>query len=131
MAGNKGREATAKPKATHHGGVPDPEDLDRTPLELPLGSCRPRTVNEIVAMMLQQHIDRGEQEGHETWDEANDFDLEEDDLLLPLSQYELQELRPDESGYEVEGETDKEPETAPEAPQETIPADPSEAEGEA
>lgn len=84
---------------------------DDTPIAVPLHWKRPPTLRE----MIQQHI-RTEMsltagaEGMETFEEADDFEVDEDPD--PLSQYELREM------------AEERPKPPPEAPKEK-PAEPA------
>lgn len=101
---------------------PDPEKLDTTPIEMPLGMRRPRPLTEVMAEMIRNHVlDQKSSAEFETWEEANDF--EADDLeLLDFTKYELAEGDPDFpvdwSGKEDYEEKPKSPQTLSEAPQE-------------
>lgn len=69
------------------------EVLDATPIEKPVGWERPESLQDqlrrIVAQQLSaQMVERGE----ESWEEFNDFDVEDDDYDDPLSGYEVREL---------------------------------------
>ena len=88
------RQATAgKHRTNHHGGVADPEDLDPTPMELPFDAHTPTPLSELMAAMVVQELDRrAEQEGHETFEEADDFE-EEDPDTLDFSAYELNDMQ--------------------------------------
>ena len=64
------------------------EVLDRTPLELPAGFRRPETLAEQVQRLVRTSIsDYAGEKGYETFDEANDFDIE-DDPIEPETAYE-------------------------------------------
>ena len=78
----------------HHGGKPDPEELDETPLEIPAGATVPMSLNEMIAKFVRQEVESERSEDMETWEEADDFEPE-DEALLDLSAYTLQDL-PDE-----------------------------------
>lgn len=61
---------------------------DTTPVEMPLGFKRPKPLQQIVREMIQREFsEQADAEGKETFDEANDFDVEDDDL--PPSPHEL------------------------------------------
>lgn len=66
---------------------------DGKPLELPSGMKKPESLKDLVARMVRQHnLVRVDSEGEETFDEANDFDIDEDDSaeLFP-THHELHE----------------------------------------
>lgn len=71
-------------KYNEHGQeIPDP-----TPVEMPLGFKRPKPLNEVVQEIIRRELSRqAEAEGKETWDEANDFDVDDDEF--PVSPHEL------------------------------------------
>lgn len=70
---------------------PDPE-LDDTPLEMPLGSRRPPSLAEQIARMVQEAIVAEKGSEVPSWEEEDDFE-EEDADLLDFSKYELQALQ--------------------------------------
>lgn len=101
------------------------DDLDRTPVEMPPGFRKPTPLQDIIARMVREEIQREQNEEFETPEEADDFE-EEDAELLDMSAYTFDvlderralsaELEPPpslEQGQEG-------PQTASEAPQETI-----------
>lgn len=64
--------------------IPDP-----TPVAMPLGYERPESLSDLVARMVRVHISKQAHElGLETFEEADDFSMDEDDEVLP-SQYEM------------------------------------------
>lgn len=68
------------------GGV---ENTDSTPLRIPLGFKRPETLAEQVQRLVRGHLSRvAEEQGFETFEEAEDFDVE-DDMDFPETPYEL------------------------------------------
>ncbi len=78
----------------HHGGKRVHEVLDRTPLAIPLSAKTPPSLNEIVARYVGTALAQQSEDDLESWDEANDFDDVDDDLL-DMSPYELTELEPE------------------------------------
>lgn len=66
------------------------EELDTTPKEVPLGFKRPESLEEQIKRLIQQptfgRVVSGDAEA-ETFDEANDFDIE-DDPADPASEHE-------------------------------------------
>ncbi|AXL15455.1 hypothetical protein [Microviridae sp.] len=101
-------------------GSPDPEQLDTTPMEMPLGAQAPTPLHEIIARMVRQAVDVETNDEHESFDEANDFE-EEDEATLDMSPYTLVDMEPDQ--YE-----EPEPEPAPAEEQPGDPPDPDEEE---
>lgn len=74
-------------------GQGEPEDLDLTPVEMPLGGVRPKSLNEIVATMVKSAIEAEQGEEFETFEEADDFEPEDEDMmLLDMSKYTLQDV---------------------------------------
>lgn len=60
---------------------------DPTPVEIPAGMRKPETTAEIIARLVRHEVSRAaERQGFESFDEANDFDVEEDDLPLSLAE---------------------------------------------
>lgn len=96
------------------------EITDPTPMEIPLGMTKPETLEEIMARMIKSRFEiMAADNGYETEDEANDFEVgNEDDWKSP---YELQEMQEDTPFFE-----EAEPPGAP-APSGTPPAEQSEA----
>lgn len=78
----------------HWGGTPDVEVLDDTPIAMPLGSCRPTPLNELIAHFVRREIESERGEEYETFEESEDFE-DENDELLDLSAYELAVLKPE------------------------------------
>lgn len=69
-----------------------PDPLDRTPLEIPAGAIRPPTLEEQIAKFLHMERQRESDMEFESFEEANDFDADDDDLL-DFSRYELREIQ--------------------------------------
>lgn len=87
-------------------GRPDPEPCDTTPVEMPLGYTRPTPLQDLIASMVRQAIEVEKGEEFEDFDEANDFE-EEDPDVLDLSKYEFDDLQEQEpippASHEVPG----------------------------
>lgn len=84
---------------------------DDTPVEVPLNWKRPPSLRE----MIQQHIRTemsltAQGEGMETFEEADDFEVDEDPD--PLSQYELREMAEERPKPPAEAPKEKPPESA-------------------
>ncbi len=75
-------------------GSPDPEKLDHTPVEMPLGYIRPTPLQDLITSMVREAVQQESDESFETEKEANDFE-EEDHELLDMSPYTLVDI-PDE-----------------------------------
>lgn len=65
------------------------ESLDSTPVAMPVKFHRPPTLQEQIQRYTRATLNKmAEQTGHETFEEANDFDVGED--LEPASLHELE-----------------------------------------
>lgn len=65
------------------------EILDETPLAMPLGFKKPESLQSQIQRLVRNELSaRAASEGHETFDEADDFDIEDDDYD-PRSPWEL------------------------------------------
>ena len=62
--------------------IPDP-----TPLEVPIGCGRPDTFEDIRKMLRREVMDELNQLGVETFDEADDFDMEDEDMSSPWEEH--------------------------------------------
>lgn len=73
------------------------EHLDQTPVEIPVGVIRPESLESIMARMINERFSQmAEENGMETFEEADDFDIDDE---LPKTPYELTELDPEEPFY--------------------------------
>jgi hypothetical protein len=106
MSKAKSRQANKPLPPQHWTAGPDPEDLDLTPVEMPLGACRPEPLEQIISRMVRAAVEEERGEEFETPEEAEDFE-EEDPEVLGLSPYELVDMKPE-----------------PDVPQATISPDP-------
>lgn len=77
-----------------HKEVPDP-----TPVEMPLGYFRPEPLLETIRRLVQVESAYAEQEGLESFEEADDFEVGEGELHL-ASKYEMKDM--EEEFYERE-----------------------------
>lgn len=68
--------------------VPDP-----TPVEVPFKWRRPKDIHEMIAEAVQSHElqRKWSEEGRESWDEANDFEVGDEDFRSPYELTEMQE----------------------------------------
>ena len=65
------------------------ENLDSTPLEMPMKFHRPPSLQEQLRAYTRATLNKqAALQGKETFEEANDFDVGED--LLPVSQHEIE-----------------------------------------
>lgn len=82
------------------------EKPDTRPMEIPLDACRPQTMEELVKKYVAVTLSaQMEDQGHETFEESNDFDIDEDDDFV--SPYEIVEMI-DEVPIEMQEEPPKE-----------------------
>ena len=92
-SGKKAAAGGARPTTPEHwGGEPDPEELDKTPVEMPFSAAKPTPINEIVARLVAAHLEHETGQSLETFEEADDFEPEDEDHL-DMSPYELSELQ--------------------------------------
>lgn len=84
----------------------DPEDLDTTPVAMPLGASAPTPIHQLIATMVHQALAQEKDDGHETFEEANDFEEELEPGLLDMSPYTLMDM---DEEYEPADEPDPEP----------------------
>lgn len=69
--------------------IPDP-----TPVAMPIGYERPESMESMIARMVRIHISKQAQEdGFESFEEAEDFYAEDDDEELPQSQYQFNDMQ--------------------------------------
>lgn len=76
-----------------------------------MGACLPPTMEQLIAKYLRHHAQTQDGEAYETFEEADDFEEDTDDLLDFETRYTLRELAEEEL---------LDPQPPPEAPQETI-----------
>lgn len=68
--------------------LPDP-----TPLEIPAGMRRPESLEDQVRRLVRTHMSRqAVAEGNESFEEANDFEIPEDDAEHFETRYEMPEM---------------------------------------
>lgn len=68
------------------------EQLDYTPVEIPLGMQKPLTLREEMKRFIREAISsHADSEGYESWQEADDFDMDDEWLDFPTTPYELKE----------------------------------------
>lgn len=91
------------------------EDLDLTPVALPVDFDRPPTIQQLVAQYVQGSLSaQAAEEGYGTFEEEDDFEPEEEELL-PLSGFEVLEMAPDTPPGEPEADAAPPEEKAVEA----------------
>lgn len=77
-------------------GQGEPEELDTTPVEMPLGAMRPRSLQEIIATMVHSAVSAEKGEDFESYEEADDFEPEDEDMmLLDMSPYTITDAQAD------------------------------------
>lgn len=65
---------------------------DATPLEVPAGMRQPESIESMIARMVRGRVSElAAKDGLETFDEANDFEVEDDDE--PLTAHEVQDMK--------------------------------------
>lgn len=96
-------------------GAPDPEQLDTTPVDMPIGYMRPTPLQDLIANMVRQQIEVERQEEFETMDEADDFE-EEDPDTLDLSAYSLTALQTDQPMEFPDEQSQEQPTDEPSEP---------------
>lgn len=78
------------PKEFDHRGFEIP---DNTPVEIPLDFSRALTMEERIMNAVQQEMSRlAEQQGFETIEESEDFDIGDEDDYPFASEYEFDEM---------------------------------------
>lgn len=95
------------------------ELLNPRPVQMPTSMQRPLSLQEQIRRVLRTELSRqADAQGHETFDEANDFEVLDEFDIEPPSQYTMDEefLRGenDESGNNVEDAGSDVPDVAPE-----------------
>lgn len=75
-------------------GAPDPEKLDQTPVEMPMGATRPSPIHELIARMVREAVQNETGDEFESMEEADDFE-EDDPDVMDMSAYEFDEIQED------------------------------------
>lgn len=101
---NRKAKPSPKPVRNHHGNSGDFEVLDPTPMEMPVGCSVPTPLNELVARFVATELAKQTDTEPESYEEANDFEDDGDDLLLDMSPYELQDLTPEDDEAPLEAQ---------------------------
>lgn len=77
-----------------YGGRKHVEAVDHTPVALPLNYTKPESLTDLIARVIRAESHRASQQGLETVEEADDFDVEEDhDHIGPFSRYQLTDMQ--------------------------------------
>lgn len=93
-------------KYDEHGN----EIPDQTPVEVPLSFKKPLTLAEEVRRMVRNELSQvAENQGAETFEEADDFDVEDDDDLAFMSPYEILEMSDDGPNPPLDGVDEQNP----------------------
>lgn len=67
---------------------------DPTPVEMPLGFKRPPSLQEEIQRLIRVQMSQlAQEDGYESFEEADDFEVDEDPD--PLSPYEVVEMQPE------------------------------------
>lgn len=78
---------------------------DPTPVEVPLGFKRPPSIQEMIRSYVRTALsERAAAEGRETFEEAMDFEVDDDPDVGPLSGYELTEMQEEMTPEQEEAE---------------------------
>lgn len=108
----KNRSQAAKPRQTPPArwGNPagDPEELDTTPVEMPVGYNHPRPLQDLIATMVRQAVQDEQNDSFGTMEDEDDFE-EETDELLDFSEYELTDIQAEEPLLNPDDEPPDEP----------------------
>lgn len=71
--------------------IPDPR-----PMEMPLGMRKPESMEDMIRRYVRVEASRiAQQEGMESFEEADDFEVEDDDLSDAPTQYMVPEVGPE------------------------------------
>lgn len=82
------------------------EILDPTPVAIPLGYERPESLEQKMMRFIRHQLSSAAQgQGMESFDEANDFDIDDDDVM-PLTHYELADMHEEKPFDESEANRD-------------------------
>lgn len=107
----------------HVQELAQPEENSGIPIELPVNAVRPDTVEDMIRKYIRQEFSTiHEEQGYESFDESNDFDIE-DEEPDPFSAYEVREMQEEYPPAEPEAaESPESPsqETSAEAPPQDV-----------
>ena len=73
------------------------ETPDPVPVEIPVSGKKPESLESIVARLLHDHLEREQQAGRETFEEADDFDIADEETWT--SPYEFVDMDEDAPFY--------------------------------
>lgn len=80
---------------------------DQTPLEIPVGFQVPTDLNTLIRQLVRAESGRAAEMGQETFEEADDFEIESDDPISPYTPTTMQEEAPREAKFLREEEKPK------------------------
>lgn len=91
---------------SHMGRGRDPEPQSSIPVEMPAHCRTPDTLQDIIARLLWEEKAKdamaNSRDEVESPEEADDFELPDEDFMLDMSPYEIPETHPEAlQGYEV------------------------------
>ncbi len=110
------------------------ERVDNTPVEVPVGYGHPTPLRDQMKMWIREEMSlAAELEGEESFEEADDFDVDDVDEVDLASPYEMTELQEEFVDPEVSADDDpppaedppEEPPVDPDKPEVGKPADPA------
>lgn len=84
---------------------------DQTPVEMPLGYERPESLESMIARMVRNFSAQAQAHGDETFEEADDFDMNDDSELV--SPYQLTDMQEEHPYERTELESLSDPKTNP------------------
>lgn len=106
----------------------DYEPVDNTPVEMPTRLRLPQTRTEQIRQFIRQELSfKAQQEGVETFQEADDFEIEDDQE--PFSPYEVIEFDGDPTLEEAVSPSGEQGVVAPADPAQVKPATPNAGDG--
>jgi len=77
-------------------GRRQPEENSGIPVEAQVGFHRPPSIEEMVKMYIRQNVSQAaDEDGEETFDEADDFE-EEDPDVIPITHHQIVAMTEDE-----------------------------------
>lgn len=83
---------TKKKLVWHHGNKPAEPPMDPTPIEVPTNASIPTPLHELIGRFVAE---QSREEELETYEDADDFDMDTEAELLDMSPYTLNEVEPD------------------------------------
>ncbi len=109
-----------------HWGNPkgDPENVDTTPIEMPLGAMRPTPLQDIVARMVREAVESEKGDEFETFEESNDFE-EEDPDVMDFTPYEMTAMQDEHYFQDADAHREQEQQQRSPDPEEDPPAPPT------